>query len=228
MKPLDWIASLADRHGLVIRGGFPVRQDDEVPPVGDGNPARTLILFGNAGSSIWEAFSSSAEYADGQPDPLDRWSERIGTEMARSLSGRALFPFGGPPYRPFLRWAKKAEALHNSRLGMLIHPRYGLWHAYRFAIALPRDVEIDADGASDDICARCPDQPCVTACPVGAFDRDYDAKACYTHLVSDQGITCKTTCRARLSCPYASEFRYHPGHAEFHMDAYIRTMSRRF
>ena len=218
--------SLANRYGLVVRGSLLVQDEDDVPPMLDRSPALSLVLFGNAGSSLWEAFSSSTEYEDGCPDALDRWSWRIGHQIALQLEGRPLFPFGGPPHHPFLRWAKKAESLHNSRLGMLIHPRYGLWHAYRFAVALPRPVETDAADPAD-ICAKCPDQPCVAACPADAFREEFEAKACYAHVAGDRSSSCRSACEARLACPYAGEFRYHPDQARFHMRAYLNAMSKR-
>lgn len=229
MQTLNQVEYLADRYGLVVRGAFTVQDEDNVPPIHDHSPSRTLMLFGNVGSSIWKAFYSSEEYGDGRPDALDRWSRRIGEKLASQLEGRALFPFGGPPYHPFLNWARKAESLVNSRLGMLIHPKYGLWHAYRFAIALPVDIEI-SPGNPIDICAACPAQPCIAACPVNAFEAEmeFDARACDTHLSEQQDTACRNGCRARLSCPYASEFKYHPDQTGFHMDAYVKNMSKRF
>ena len=49
----------AGRYGLVIRGGFAVESDDSVPEVSPGLPAQSLVLFGNAGSSIWPTFSEA-------------------------------------------------------------------------------------------------------------------------------------------------------------------------
>ncbi len=186
MQTLNHIESLAGRYGLFVRGGLAVQDEDDVPQINEQTPARTLILFGNVGSSIWKTFSLSEEYA------------------------------------------RKAESLVNSRLGMLMHPKYGLWHAYRFAIALPFDIEIDS-GNPADVCATCPDQPCITACPVNAFEveMEFDARACYTHLAAGQNTDCRTGCQARLSCPYASGFRYQQAQTEFHMKAYIKNMSRR-
>ena len=156
------ILDYASQYGLVVRGGFVVADQDNVPDIG-ADAAQSLILFGNAGSSLWECFSASDEYLDGNPEPLDRWSERIGNRIADLFGGLALFPFGEPPYQPFLQWASRSESLYLSRLGMLIHPQYGLWHAYRFAVALPTVpdgmVKVEAD---QDICARCPDQPCLS------------------------------------------------------------------
>ncbi len=229
MKTLNQIESLVERHGLVNRGSFAVQDEDNVPPIHAQSLTRTLMLVGNAGPSLWKTFSASREYSDGKSDALDRWSKRVGTNVASQLEGRALFPFGGPPYHPFIKWAKKAESLSNSRLGMLIHKKYGLWHAYRFALALPFDIEV-ALGDSVDICSTCLDQPCISSCPVNAFEieLEFNAKACYTHLSGQENTACRSGCQARLSCPYASEFRYHSDQTKFHMDAYLKNMSKRF
>ena len=84
------------RHGLVLRGVLDPTADDRWPALPSGEAAR-LWLVGAVGSSLWAAFSASPEACDGQDDPLDRWSRRIGEHWAQRLGGVALFPFGGPP-----------------------------------------------------------------------------------------------------------------------------------
>ncbi|WP_423908045.1 hypothetical protein [Candidatus Spongiihabitans sp.] len=241
MNTLDEIIHLAGAYGLVLRGGFCVNEDDNVPEIAEGVNASSLILFGNAGSSFWECFSGSREAADGQTDPLNRWSQRVGEIIASKLTGRALFPFGGPPYHPFINWAKKAESLQSSRIGMLIHPQYGLWHAYRFAIALPDSLadslvvsaaitRVRQPQAIDhDICQRCIGQPCLSACPVGAFsDSGYAVEACYSFLKQNAESSCRTeTCQARLSCPQGHAFHYQADHARFHMEAFFHSVANR-
>ena len=224
---IEPITTAASRHGLIFRGGFAVDADDNVPEVGEHVAAKYLLLFGNAGSSMWEAFSRSAEYHDHQPNPLNRWSERIGCALAEEFSARALFPFGGPPHRPFLRWAKKAEALQNSRLGMLIHPRFGLWHAYRFALAFSQQVELPPLPAAENICRQCAAKPCRGACPVNAFtDAGYDAQACYRYLESHPDSRCMNEgCQARVACPQGADYRYEARHAAFHMGAFVAAMA---
>jgi hypothetical protein len=233
------IEQLAAQSGLVIRGGFNISAEDDVPDIDQDTETNSLILFGNAGSSIWPTFSASREYHDGLIDPMNRWSERIGSEFATELKGLALFPFGGPPYRPFIQWAKKAESLGNSRLGMLIHPDYGLWHAYRFAIALPGSFSefdmISEKGNSptskySDICASCAEQPCLDACPVSAFSgEDYDVEGCYGFLRTNPNSDCRShTCSARLACPEGLAFNYEEAHARFHMDAFFTSISARY
>ncbi len=104
-------------YGLILRGGFHPEPDE---PSLEG--AGTLLLVGNAGPAMWSAF---APHADGAPDPLKRWTRQTMEPVAERLGARALYPFGEPHW-PFQRWALRAEALHPSPLGLLIHAEYGL------------------------------------------------------------------------------------------------------
>src|SRR5690606_37251113 len=124
----------ADAVGLRLRGGFNVAADDGVPALRNGRSAQSLILLGSIGGSLWPSFSASPEARDGAPDPLDRWSRRTIDALADETGATAFYPFGGPPYLPFQRWAMKAEPVAPSPLGILIHPEYGLWHGYRGAL----------------------------------------------------------------------------------------------
>ena len=228
---LTEIARRAGEYGLVVRGGFTPVAEDAVPPLDGGKSANTLLLFGNAGSSIWQSFSTSAEYLDGEADPLNRWSMRIGNMLATEWEGNALFPFGGPPYQPFLKWAKKSEGIASSKLGMLIHPVYGLWHAYRFAVALPVPIAITPEGnAGNHACDACAKQPCLRGCPVNAFDgTQYDVEACYKYLVSNPDSACQRSgCAARKACPEGTGYAYQPAHAAFHMGKFILSQADRF
>lgn len=213
--------------GLVTRGAFHVEDDDGVPPTGDPAAGRTLILLGNAGSSFWPAFTASEEYKDGHPDPLDRWSQRVISNLARELGANAVFPFGGPPYSPFLRWARRAEDVEPSPLGMLIHPEYGLWHAYRGALivdALLDDLPERTGAASP--CLTCPDRPCLSGCPVDAFGDDgFEADTCVSHLSGPND--CLTQgCLARNACPAGKPFRYDPAQHCFHLRAFFRARTK--
>ena len=226
---IQTLSDYSDNYGLVIRGGFHVTETDNVPDINNQTP-KSLVLFGNTGSSIWDSFSRSAEYLDGEQDPMNRWSERIGNTMAKEFDGLALFPFG-EPFRPFLDWAKRSESLNASKLGMIIHPDYGLWHAYRFAIAMTEKISGLADDVSaEDICSRCVNQPCLNTCPVGVFTEGrYDVENCYRYLAEEGQNTCmKNGCQARSACPEGLQFRYQTDHARFHMDKFFLSVSRRF
>ena len=224
-------AALA-REGLIPRGGFQPLAGDGVPPFADGRPARTLVMVGNAGPEMWRAFAASPEH-DAAPDPLDRWSARVIGDLAQAWGARALFPFGGPPYLPFVAWAKRAEPVAESPLGILIHPDYGLWHAYRGALAFAEALALPPRAERPRPCDTCADQPCLTACPVGAFTTagddagGYDVSACADHLEAPAGADCMAeACRARRACPIGREYRYAPEQAAFHMVHFLEARAR--
>ena len=130
---LDDIKKLAESNGLRIRGTLPAHTQD-LPTQEDGSPSRVLLLIGAEGGSLWPTFSQSSEYHDNCADPLDRWSRRVGESMADELEGLAVFPFDGPPFHPFISWATQSGSVNPSRLGLSLHRRFGLWHAFRLSL----------------------------------------------------------------------------------------------
>jgi hypothetical protein len=236
-KPMDRLARIneeAARFGLRVRGVFTPGELDGVPALDSGQPARAVALVGNVGSSLWPAFAASPEHGDGEPDPLDRWSRRIGTMIAQRLGARALFPFGGPPHHPFQRWAMHGGELFASPVGLLVHPDYGLWHAFRFALAFAESLgdpldEPPARGDARSPCAMCDARSCLHACPVGAFgEREYRVGQCVAHLVAyPQGPCVTAGCLARHACPVGQAHRYTPAQAQLHMRAFVAKLAQR-
>lgn len=182
-------------HGLAVVGGF------HAGPA-DGTPAttKTLLLVGADGGRMWEVVSQSPEYADGGPNPLDRWSRRVLDNAAAEFGAEARYPFGGPPYEPFIRWAGRGEGMHPSPIFMPVSPRRGLSASYRGALCFANRLPLpDWDFSSP--CAECP-APCLAACPVDAFAGGaYDVPACVSHLASDPAVPCHGGCLARMACP---------------------------
>jgi len=181
-----------------------------------------VALVGNIGSSFWSSFVESNEYADGEADPLDRWSLRVANEVAPSLNAKPVFPFQGPPYLPFQQWAKRAEAMHQSPLGLMIHPQFGLWHAYRFALLFQHTFEQTQDN-QESPCLSCIDQPCLKTCPVNALSAEgYDVDGCAEYLKQNASAECfEHGCMARFSCPAGREYRYLDAQSQFHLGAFV-------
>jgi hypothetical protein len=214
--------------GLACRGGFHPVFEDGVPEHSGGRPAATLILLGFTGRGQWPAFASSPEYRDGEAHPLDRWSMRLIGELAQRFGARELYPMTGPPWWPFQRWARRAEALHSSPLGILIHPEFGLWHAYRGALVFAARFALPEPRRWPSPCERCADKPCLRSCPVGAIGAGtFDRAACAAHVASAAGTECRSAgCLARRSCPVGAAHRYGPEQAAFHMRASLETFTR--
>ncbi len=214
--------------GLIVRGGFYPKPSDAVPGLPEGKTAATVLLIGNAGPDMWPAFRAGSTFADGAPDPLNRWSRTHVEAVAKELGGHAVYPFEGPPYHPFQRWAARAEPVFPSPTGPLIHPVHGLWHAYRAALlfsgVLPLPARSPALPEAESPCLSCADRPCLATCPVGAFTPGgYDVAACVNHVSSAAGADCLGQgCRARRACPVGQDSIYQPEQAEFHMTAFVR------
>ena len=221
---LGTVIAAIESAGLVSRGAFHVDDEDSVPPFADGAPATTLVLVGNAGPGMWPAFARSDEAAGGAPDALDRWSRRVVSRLAGTLGGTAHFPFGGPPWLPFIRWAQRAGPVYPSPIGPLVHPDFGLWHAYRGAIAFRERLVLPPRDERASPCESCPGRPCTTSCPVGAFSADgYDVDACVAHIESPAGARCiGEGCLARHACPVGHAAVYGAPQAAFHMRAFLR------
>jgi hypothetical protein len=218
------VASAVAAVRLTVRGGFAPLPSDGVPARSDGRPAQTLVLVGMTSETHWQAFRASAEFHDGAADPLDRWSHRVLTAIARESDGWLLEPSGGPPWWPFQRWAQRAQAVYPSPLGLLIHPSYGLWHAYRGALAFAEPFETPRREAQPSPCANCPDRPCLAGCPVGAFGAEGLAVAdCAGFLRSDRGEACLASgCLARRACPIGRAAAHAPDQARFHLQAFLQ------
>ncbi|MEX1109114.1 MAG: 4Fe-4S dicluster domain-containing protein [Dongiaceae bacterium] len=219
----DLFATTAS-EGLLPRGYFHPVPEDGVPPMPGGEPAGTLLLLGHAGRSMWPAFAASPETADGAPDPLDRWSRRLIDALARRFGGAALYPFGGALYHPFQRWARRAEPVAPSPLGIFIHPEYGLWHGYRGALAFASRWALAPADPRPSPCLSCVERPCLHACPVDAFTpAGYAVADCRAHLDRSAGAPCRDGgCLARSACPVGRDFAYDAAQTRFHMRAFHR------
>lgn len=222
------VARLIEARGLVARGGFATAPADGVPDLSTGLPARAVVMVGMTSGTGWRAFRASRHFGN-VPHPLDEFSREILSELAQDLQALALFPFAGPPWMPFQRWAARAEAIHRSPLGLLIHARHGLWHGYRGALAFSRVLKNLPHPHSDPApCTSCSQRPCLQACPVDAFaGGTLDAQRCRAHLDGPDGQICVDAgCLARAACPVSPTARYPLEQRRFHMAAFRKSRSQ--
>ena len=179
----------------------------------------TLVLLGPLEPGFWPAFTASPEYRDDTPHPLDRWSLRVITGMAERLGATPFFLFGGPPYQPFIAWAKASGRAHSSPVGLLVHDTAGLMISYRGALGFAERIEAPAPPPNP--CETCQTRPCLTACPVDAFaSGSYDVAACKTDL-ERPGNDCMTRgCAVRRACPVSRDYGRLEAQSSFHMRAF--------
>lgn len=197
----------ARADGLTILGGL--HPDD----------GGTLYLLGPDEPRFWQTFIASPEYSDSKPDPMDRWSERVIGSLGRDSGGTPVFPFGGPPYHPFIQWALDSGGFHMAPVPLLIHETRGVFSSFRGAIHYPDRRVLSSTGPNP--CDICVEKPCLSACPVGALGNSgYDVPACHAYLDRDAGQAClENGCAVRRACPVGQD-RRQSGQSAFHMRAF--------
>ncbi|MDG4895749.1 hypothetical protein P9272_19460 [Mesorhizobium sp. WSM4976] len=216
------IANALAASGLILRGGFGFG-DDEVAPVGpSGALAKSVLLVGQAGAAPWPHFQRwLGRQARDIANPLDSWSREVIGGVAKEFGARAVSP-SDRPYLPFQQWAMRAEGLKPSPLGILMHPRYGLWHAYRGALLFEDEISVPEAHEAIHLCDTCVEKPCLKSCPVGAYSVDgFAHQACLAHVRGTNGAPCRAGgCLDRNACPYGAEYRYPADVQAFHMAAF--------
>jgi ferredoxin len=225
----DRVEAALDGTGLIVRGGFHPEPDDQVPDLPDGRPTRSVVLVGNAGDALWQRFVAAGPHAD-PLHPFDRWLNPILRNTAAALGAHAVLPSKGPPFVPIQRWAARAEPVHRSPIGILIHPDYGLWHVYRAAYLFAEREPLPERAEQPSPCDSCAAKPCLRVCPADAFKpASFDARACVDHVVGPGGGNCRDRgCLARRACPVGRGYSYPAETAAFHMRAMTRAVQAGF
>jgi epoxyqueuosine reductase len=137
-------------------------------------------------------------------------------------AARIVHPFG-PERVSFMRLARAAGLGVPSRLGVLIHPVFGPWIAFRAAVLVPEVVSAPRPADQFDPCPGCAQPACMAACPGRAVGPGgWDVGACAATR-ADADDPCAGGCHARLACVVGPEHRY-PEAALEHHQAHARPM----
>jgi len=173
---------------------------------------KSILVVGNAGRAFWEAFMGDLRQS---PDHLRDYDHPVDAYVSRAIQ-RSSAPItqlnhrwieaahDAPIHLDFRTLAVAAGLGAPSRLGLVIHPKYGPWMALRAACFLP--LSLPNSKRVEDLCSDCA-APCVAACPGNAFsDRQWDAERCVTF--HQESTDCSQSCASRAACPVGSNMAY--------------------
>ena len=215
--------------------------------VTDGTPyqkylagCRSAVVFANGGRLFWDCFMEDIRK---YPKHLSNHEHPIDDFVSRCIQ---LVDPTPPSSRRWIQCSETAEVFldfrvlgkdaglgHESPLGLLIHPRYGLWVSMRMVLLTTEAVEITEtiDGIEppdttlmvSNPCTRCAEKPCIASCPAGAVTKDgWAVQTCASfHETSEQ---CIGKCHSRLACPVGKEHRHSPLQQLYHNS---RTIGRK-
>lgn len=185
--------------------------------------ARSILVFGSGGRALWDALVADVRahpaHLAQEEHPLDAYVRRavLAADPALGDVRRRWFFAAADAelHLDFRLLASLAGLGGRSRLGLLLHPEFGLWLGLRAAVFL--DAALPVSPPPDpDPCAGCP-APCIPACPGGAFvDGAWDVGRC--SAFHDASAACASTCHSRLACPRGAEHRYPPDELVYHYD----------
>jgi hypothetical protein len=225
------IRSAAAPHGLNLIAAVPVDRYEAIAPPSMrarsiAPDAKSIVVIGNGGGAFWYAFE---EYADAHPgwrdrtNPLDDFTRDLSeNQIVPMVEGQGVecvtaFPFIGERTLSFIGLGKLAGLGGPSLLGVLIHPVYGPWIAFRAALLV--NVPLDAPGPADgfDPCPQCTARTCVAACPASAVSSPagWDIPRCLTHRIEVEA-DCATRCHARVACVIGPEHCYPDDELAYH------------
>ena len=224
------IEQRAEALGLCVMGAVVGQDRTAGTPHNHGAISQSLkgplVLLGT-GPSFWRNLQASPESADKAPHPIDRWSSRVLAALATELGARPRFPFGGPPYEPFITWAQKSGRFFTSPSQMMVHDQHGMMISLRGALEFEDDFSIPTPPLAASPCDNCADRPCLSACPVSALPEGgpYDVAGCGTHLAQPAGQPCLSGgCLARRACPLSAGAQRDPAQNAHHMQAFVANL----
>jgi len=238
---LGLIRSAAGRHGLNLVAAIPVSRYDATVEAqsraGAVAPeARSAVVIANGGGAFWQAFRKHADTHPGwreREHPLDDFTREVVERdlqpqvISRGARCVPVYPFSGAPTLNFMALGKAVALAGPSILGVVVHPVYGPWVAFRAALLIDRELDAPGDAAGFDPCPSCTVKSCIPACPVGAveFPKGWDIPRCVAHRMSVEQ-PCAEHCYARVSCVLGPEHRYPDDELAYHQMRALRSIRR--
>jgi hypothetical protein len=197
--------------------------------------AKSIVVVANGGGELWTALKRHAAATPGwwqREHPLDDFTRAIVNDRiapaARAAGVRCttVFPFmQGKATLNFIELGKAAALAGPSILGVVVHPRFGPWIAFRAALLIDQAIDAPGEAARFDPCPSCTARSCIPACPTGAvaFPSGWDIPRCLAYRIESEP-DCTPRCHARAACVIGPEHRYPDDELAYHQKRALGAM----
>jgi hypothetical protein len=239
MDLFDLISRNAQRLGLNLIAAVPAERYDlaAAPAYRAGviSPqCRSIVVIGNGGGAFWQVFKDYAADNPGwfeRDNPLDDFTREVVEKEivlpVRNTDARCItvYPFGSGSTLNFMQLAMLAGLAGPSIIGVVVHPVFGPWIAFRAALLLDREINHPGDAIDFDPCPTCKTRSCINACPAAAvsFPMGWDIPKCLTHRV-EAHPDCADGCHARVACVLGPDECYPHDELAYHQMRALRLM----
>ncbi|MBV8055068.1 MAG: hypothetical protein JO071_07495 [Deltaproteobacteria bacterium] len=243
MDLFDDITKNAQRFGLNLIAALPAERYDlaAAPAYRAGAiypECRSIVVIGNGGGDFWRAFKAYAAVNPGwfeRENPLDDFTREVVEKKIvmpiRTAGVRciAIYPFGHGPALNFMQLAMLAGLAGPSIIGVVVHPVFGPWIAFRAALLLGCEIDHPGGAVGFDPCPTCSIRSCINACPAAAvsFPSGWDIPKCMAHRV-EAHPNCADRCDARVACVLGPDERYPDDELVYHQMCALRLMRQHY
>jgi epoxyqueuosine reductase QueG len=222
--------------GLNLCAGIPIERYDALVPHAFRSEtllpgAVSALVIGSGGRALFDAFRNAPEAARLR-DPVDTYTARVLAEAVHGLerAGQASRVVHALEHREgcfadLVALGRAAGLGWPSRLGLLLHPRFGPWMSLRAVVLSEADFAVGGELRVTAPCEGCP-APCATACPGAALPASgFDVSRCAeTRRSLDR---CRDRCAARRACTLGLDHAYSERAEAHHMTASLPAMALR-
>ncbi len=234
------ITSDAQRFGLNLTAAIPAERYDLIagPNYRAGTiypECRSIVVIGNGGADFWRCYKAHAARNPGwyeRNNPLDDFTrEVVEKEIVMPIQTAGVrcitvYPFGSAgPTLNFMQLATLAGLAGPSIIGVVVHPVFGPWIAFRAALLLDREIDRPGNAIGFDPCPTCSARSCINACPAAAvsFPSGWNIPKCLAHRV-EAHPDCADRCHARVACVLGPDQRYPDDELAYHQMRALRVM----
>ena len=197
--------------------------------------AKSIVVIANGGGALWLGLRRHAEHHPGwweRENPLDDFTRTIVEKEIEPVIRQSrcrytmVFPFtSGATTLNFIELGKVAGLGGSSILGVVVHPKFGPWIAFRAAILVDELIDAPGEAASFDPCPSCTQRSCIAACPTAAvaFPSGWDIPRCLAYRIESEP-DCTPRCHARVACVLGPQYRYPEDELAYHQRRALAAM----
>lgn len=212
---LESVLEALNASGLNIAGVAPGENYRALLP-----GCQRVLVVGSGGPALWDAFVEDIrqhpEHLRDEQHPLDAFIARV-VAAADPKPQKRRWIFCSPQEETFLDFrllAAEANLGHKSRLGLLMHERFGPWLGLRAACLTTDPLPLSPPLSIASPCETC-DAPCAKACPAAAFQPEWQVGLCASYAAQPEAL-CATGCLSRLACPVGKSEQYSKLERHYH------------